>query len=91
MLKKFLAKRAGKVIAAALGTVLAGGITSIAVLQPAVEKTADYAASAIEGYCKLPAVDRTRFRDEVNERLQKQGNPLFASVAITIVCPADVN
>lgn len=78
-----LAKRGGKIIASAIGAVLAGGITSIALLQPAVEKAADYGAKTVELYCNLPAVDRDRFRAEVNERLESLG----ADVAVR--CPVD--
>lgn len=87
---KFLAKRSGKIIAGALGTLLAGGITSIAMLQPAVEKAADYGAKAVGLYCKLPAVDRERFRTEVEERLQVQALAAQTNVAaIRVTCPLD--
>lgn len=82
MLKAFLAKRAGKLITAALGAVVAGGITSIQLLQPAVEKAADYGAKSVELYCQLPAVDRARFRDEVNERLA-----VGVRASVTVACP----
>jgi hypothetical protein len=82
-LAKFLAKRSGKIVAAVLGTALVGGVTSIQMLQPAVEKAADYGAKTVELYCNLPAVDRDRFRAEVNERLQALG----ADVAVR--CPVD--
>lgn len=81
-LKGFFAKRGAKLVTAALGAVLAGGVTSIAFLQPAVEKAADYGAKTVEAYCNLPAVDRDRFRAEVNERLEALG----ADVRVT--CPA---
>jgi hypothetical protein len=80
---KILAKRGGKIIAAVLGSVLVGGVTSIQMLQPAVEKAADYGAKTVELYCGLPSVDRDRFRAEVNERLQALG----ADVRVT--CPVD--
>lgn len=82
-LKTLLAKRGAKLIAGAVATLVAGGITSISLLQPAVEKAADYGAKTVALYCNLPAVDRDRFRAEVNERLQSLG----ADVAVR--CPVD--
>lgn len=86
----FLAKRSGKIIAGALTTLLAGGITSIAMMQPAVEKAADYGAKAVKLYCKLPAVDRERFRTEVEERLIVQATADKSNVAaVRVTCPLD--
>lgn len=67
-----------------------GGVTSMQWAQPAVEKTADYAARAVVLYCKLPAVDRQRMRAEVLERLavSTQAGELEAGVSprVTIEC-----
>lgn len=89
MFKALIAKRIAKIAAGGIGALLAavGGITSIGVLQPAVEKAADYAAKAVESYCELPLVDRSRFRDEVNERLANAAIPLPARIEVT--CPTD--
>lgn len=84
LLAKILKARLAKVAAGGLGAVLAtiGGITSIGVLQPAVERSSDYAAKAVEMYCELPIVDRERFRAEVNERLG-------TTALITVRCAVD--
>lgn len=87
MFTRFISKRLAKLISGGLGAVLAaiGGITTIEALQPAVEKASDYGAKAVELYCELPAVDRARFRAEVDERLAASG---FVG-QISVRCPAD--
>lgn len=82
-LKTLLAKRGVKLVSGAVAALLAGGITTISLLQPAVEKAADYGAKTVELYCSLPSIDRDRFRAEVNERLEALG----ADVRVT--CPVD--
>jgi hypothetical protein len=90
MFKKLLANKVARLTAGGLGALLAaiGGLTSLAYLQPAVEKSADYAAKAVTLYCKLPLVDRRRFRTEVNERIAGKTSGEIATV--TVRCPGDV-
>ena len=79
-----------KVLAGGVGALLAaiGGLTSLKVLQPAVERAADYGAKAVALYCELPAVDRERFRAEVNERLA--ANPAtFGAADVRVTCSSD--
>lgn len=87
MFKALIAKRVAKIAAGGLGAILAaiGGLTTIGVLQPAVERAADYGAQAVQIYCELPPVDRARFGDEVSERLAAVA---FAG-EVRVVCPAD--
>lgn len=87
MFKKLIQARLSKIIGGGLGALFAaiGGVTTIGVLQPAVEKASDYGAKAVELYCELPAVDRARFRAEVEERLAAAG---FVG-QISVRCPAD--
>lgn len=84
LLAKLLKARLAKLAAGGVGALLAaiGGVTTIGALQPAVEKSSDYAARAVEMYCELPLVDRDRFRAEVNERLG-------ATALITVRCALD--
>lgn len=87
MLKKLLSKKIAKLAGGGIGAILAaiGGITSVQVLQPAVEKASDYAAATVQLYCGLPTVDRARFRSEVQERLAAEA--FDAEVSVT--CPQD--
>jgi hypothetical protein len=87
MFKAFIANRLTKVAAGGIGAILAaiGGVTTIGVLQPAVEKAADYGARAVRGYCELPLSDRERFRDEVRERL----DAVAFNGEVRVICPSD--
>jgi hypothetical protein len=92
LLLKLLTKRFSKVAGGGIGAILAaiGGITSIQVLQPAVEKASDYAAKTVELYCELPEVDRIRFRTEVMERLLARSIELGTTSAdVRVSCPLD--
>jgi len=87
MFKKLIANKFAKLAGGGIGAILAaiGGLTSLQVLQPAVEKASDYAASTVELYCELPVVDRARFRAEVAERLAAKA---FAA-QVSVSCPGD--
>lgn len=87
---KILTNRAAKIVGGGLATLLSliGGITSFEAVQPAVEKASDYAAKAVELYCHLPAIDRERFRAEVDERLIASSVPPAAQ--LRVICPADL-
>jgi hypothetical protein len=81
--QKLLSNRLAQMVGGGVGAFLAaiGGLTTIDALQPAIERTSDYAARTVRLYCELPPVDRARFGDEVNERL--------TGARVTVTCPQD--
>jgi hypothetical protein len=91
-LRRLIQARLTKAAGAGLGALLAaiGGVTSIQVLQPAVEKASDYGARAAEIYCELPLVDRERFRSEVLERLVARAQETGSgTIDVRVSCPVD--
>lgn len=79
-----------RLAAGGIGAILAaiGGVTTIDALQPAVEKASDAAAKTLELYCKLPEIDRMRFRSEVMERAQEVARATNATAAdVRVTCP----